>query len=94
MSARLLFPTGSITGDIDCINISIISDNTFERDEIFLLIAIDVEDGIIFQQSSSINIVIIDDDGKIQLIAPSLPDRQIANRGLYTADFSKTCRRV
>ena len=58
----LTFPSGSSSGATECVNISIIDDEAFEKDEVFSVHIVDFEEGIIFN-TSYVEVMITDDEG-------------------------------
>ena len=64
---RLTFSIGSVNGNRDCINITIVDDETFERDETFSLTIAAAEDSISIRPHFSSSILILDDEGNLIL---------------------------
>lgn len=58
----LTFPSGSSSGATECVNISVMDDKAFEKDEVFTVHLVDFEEGII-ADTSYIEVIINDDEG-------------------------------
>ena len=63
ISAPLTFPTGSVAGDMQCVNISIVDDFLFEGDETFT-VSLTVTTPGVMEGNTSTTVTIRDDDRK------------------------------
>lgn len=61
---NLVFPAGSIDGDFQCIDVTIIGDKRLEGNETFNVVLSAVSTGVTIGHDVT-RIVIIDDDGKL-----------------------------
>ena len=68
VSAPLTFPTGSVAGDMQCVNISIVDDVVFEGDETFTVTLTVTTSGVMERNTVTI-VTIRDDDRKRDLIS-------------------------
>ena len=64
-SATLSFLEGAVNGTQACMNISIVDDMAFEKNETFLVNITVVEDNIDILEPSSIPVTIVDNEGKL-----------------------------
>ena len=62
VSAPLTFPTGSVAGDMQCVNISIVDDVVFEGDETFTVTLTVTTPGVM--EGNTLTIVTIRDDDR------------------------------